>query len=91
MRKIEQEMLNAIKARRTWSSSNTQVVKGDTDILSVRLHGNTIAWVQPDGTVEVNEATFYNWPTRTTASRLRALGVTASIHKGAPCIDGKPL
>lgn len=91
MRKIEQDMLNAIKARSTWTSSNTQVIKGESGILSVRLHGHTIAWVHPDGTVEVNKAVFYNWPTRTTTSRLRALGVSASISKGAPCIDGKPL
>lgn len=91
MRKIEQEMLNAVRALRTWTSSNTQTVIGDHGILSILLHGHTIAWALKDGSIKVNKAVFYNWPTRTIASRLRALGVSASISKGAPCIDGKPL
>lgn len=91
MRKIEQEMLNAIKARKTWTGADTQVIKGDNDTLSIRLHGNTIAWVLKDGSIKVSKPVLYHWPTRTTCSRLRALGVNVSIRNGAPYLDGQRL
>ena len=49
-----------------------------------RAH-QTLAYVRP------NRNTFLEWPTRTTRSRLCALGVNASIKDFEPCIDGKAL
>lgn len=91
MRKIEQDMLNAVRAMRTWTSSNTQTIIGDHGVLSIRLHGHTIAWALKDGSIKVNKAVLYHWPTRTTCSRLRALGVSVCVRKGAPYLDGQEL
>jgi len=72
MRKIEQEMIRAIQQRKAWKKDNTEVMPFNNRI-DVFLHGNHIAHVQ-NGRVYANLATFYRWPTRTTCSRLRALG-----------------
>jgi hypothetical protein len=70
MRKIEIDMLQALNDNRTMHKQNTIV---DRD-LQVFLHGNHIATV--DGiTVNVNVDTLRKWPSPTTKSRLRALGV----------------
>ena len=50
MRKIEQQMINAIKSETDWKSGNTKVVNffndGDKCVVSsVFLHGNKIAEV----------------------------------------------
>jgi hypothetical protein len=65
----------------------------------VYLHGNHIAnyWhgdiaqgidLQGAGPVEVNIRTLKSWPTNTTKSRLRALGVNLTQKKGVLYIDG---
>ena len=48
MRKIEEQMNNAIRHRKNWSGSNTTVrcykKDGITTEVDVLLHGNCIAW-----------------------------------------------
>ena len=91
MRKIEQQMLAAIKAGRNWESGNTRVEK-DGPFMLVYLHGNLIAKHETnDQFTYFCPQAFIDRPTRTTVSRLRALGIGASIHKGAPCVNGNPI
>jgi hypothetical protein len=75
MRKIEKAMCLAIGQRKTWASNNTSVRPIDDVNVGVFLHGNHIADVNSNtGFVMVNMNTLAKWPTRTTKSRLRALG-----------------
>ena len=74
MHKIEVEMKAAVAKRRSWKSSNTEVV-ADSNTVKVYLHGNHIATVEGNN-VEANMDTINRWPTNTTLSRLRALGVS---------------
>ena len=75
MRKIEQQMWSAINNQANWRSGNTSVQRIDDVNMAVYLHGNHIADVNSrNGFVMVNTATLIQWPTRTTKSRLRALG-----------------
>ena len=71
MRKIEQQMIDAIKSRKNWSNSNTHTVYTEkANRVEVYLHGNHIATVANDG------LTLYSgggWFTPTTKSRLNAL------------------
>jgi hypothetical protein len=76
MRKIEQQMLQAIANRRDWRSSNTEVQcvtfphgGEDIDRVYVRLHGSTIAIITPD---EV-DASDCGWQTQ-----LQRVGLTLS-------------
>ncbi len=95
MRKIEQQMIKAIREGRNWESGNTKVVHsgGKIRYADVYLHDNHIAVATPN-TWDVhphanpNKNTFYVWPTVTTRSRLCALGVNASIKKGNAVLDG---
>ena len=75
MRKIDAEMKTAVAERRSWKSGNTEVV-ADSNTVKVYLHGNPIATVDESKNVEVNMDTVSRWPTNTTLSRLRALGVS---------------
>lgn len=96
MRKIEQQMMQAIRDRRDWQAGNTGVFFSDhvgnpyLDA-TVYLHANPIAEVLPDGTLNAVPDTYRRWPTATTASRLRALGVDACIRNGVAHIDGEPV
>lgn len=75
MRKIEFAMCLAAGQHRKWNNGNTAVVPIDDTNVAVYLHGNEIATVNSNtGFVMVNNATLARWPTRTTKSRLRALG-----------------
>ena len=103
MRKIEEQMIAAIREKRDWTSYNNAKGYPAMEVVHVRehginyadiyLHANLIATATPD-TWDVrpcanpNRAMFRNWPTTTTRSRLRALGVNASIKNGAAHIDG---
>jgi len=98
MRKIEQQMIDAVnKPNKThWQAGNTTVT-GRGHIKEIYLHGNHIATVTPFGNrgglegrsaVVVNEKTLCQWPTPTTCSRLRALGVKVQIKGGMPYLDG---
>lgn len=92
MRLIEQEMLEAIKHGRDWSKDNTRVepvqYTGGADVF---LHGHHIATVQRNGLTLVMTHTLRAWPTRTTMSRLRALGVDVCTRKGQVLLSGKPI
>jgi len=75
MRAIEKQMCEAVKERRTWGLDNTRVQNMDGINVAVYLFGNHIADVNTiTNEVKVNERTLATWPTRTTKSRLRALG-----------------
>lgn len=101
MRKIEQQMLSAIRTRTDWHGPNTAVhylPASETGNpfgprSEIFLHGNHIAsvWHNSPDVAETNRATFARWPTRTTVSRLRALGIDAAIRKGKPTINGKEI
>ena len=74
MRKIESQMIEAIKSETDWKSGNTKVVNffndGDKCVVSsVFLHGNKIAEVTD------TDMTIFDggWQTNTTKSRLNAL------------------
>ena len=73
MREIEKKMVNAVANKKDFSLGNTQVrnINGAT---FVALHGNLIY-------AKINGVQYYSnagWNTRTTASRLRALGANYS-------------
>ena len=90
MRKIEQDMLKAIRDRRDWKSGNTRVTFSEAQTLgagAVYLHGSPITIVMSDGTMRAVQDTFDKYTTRTTASRLRALGFGASIRGGEPHLE----
>lgn len=67
MRKIEQQMIAALREHRDWQSGNTAVTENG----NVSLHGNRIAEFVNIGSECM--VTFAGRKTRTTASRLRAI------------------
>ena len=70
MRKIEQQMNNAISNNKNWQSGNTSVTFDPaTNESTVRLHGNTIA-VVGDDFVQIFDG---GWQSNTTKSRLNAI------------------
>ena len=72
MRKIEQQMNNAISYKVDWSSSNTRVEFNDsTNCSSVFLHGHNIATV--DHSTNAVKISSCGWHTVTTKSRLNAI------------------
>ena len=89
MRVIEKEMLEAIKHGRAWAKDNTRVVVDAGDrryFVDVFLHGyhsaEVLCRMGCHDRVHINQTTLKNWPTRTTLSRLRALGVDVYTRKG---------
>lgn len=91
MRKIEQEMLDAIADGGSWSKDNTAVFYNEiTGLIKVYLHGHHIASRRAEMTGSqwtinvwsINYDTLREWPTRTTMSRLRALGFDVYTRKG---------
>lgn len=71
MRKIESQMLAALRARKKhWASGNTQVNCASDGNWDVTLHGNCIAYGLPDDSMYVSLA---GWPTPTTRSRVSAI------------------
>jgi len=98
MRQIETDMLEAIKHGKDWSKDNTRTVVDAgyrSYFVDVYLHGNHIAEVicrmGCDDIVKPNTATLRRWPTRTTMSRLSALGVDVCTRKGVVLLDGLPI
>ena len=69
MKKIEQAMVDAIKAGREFKSGNTEVIICGGSLFSVRLHGNAIARNHGRGW----EFSLAGWNTVTTRSRINAL------------------
>ena len=88
MRKVEQQMLQAITDRKDWVSANTGVFMENAGNpygprAEVYLHGQHIAsyWYE-SGDLDVDERTLARYPTVTTKSRLRALGANVYTKKG---------
>ena len=70
MRKIEQQMNNAVANNKNWQSANTSVHYNEENGVSiVRLHGNKIAEIGDDY-LQIFDG---GWQTTTTKSRLNAL------------------
>ena len=70
MRKIEQQMINAINNNQDWQSANTSVhFNEETGASIVRLHGNKIAEVGDDYLTLFDAG----WQSNTTKSRLNAI------------------
>lgn len=92
MRKIEQQMLNAVRSKAIrFVCGNTWVSGGDT-ASQVFLHNNHIATFHHDtGELDVNTYTLRKWPTKTTISRLRALGAKVETRKGVVYVDGESI
>ena len=75
MRKIEREMVNALRERKDWAKDNTSVrwgtdYRGEAEA-HVYLHGNLIARYWPDVSELVVD--HCGWETVTTKSRLNAI------------------
>lgn len=94
MRKIEQQMLNAIESKRNWQGDNTlvHIENGRGNPCGLRaeiyLHGNHIAdyWYASND-LDVDVKTLRQWQTATTKSRLRALGADVVTRKGVTYLD----
>lgn len=89
MRVIEKKMLNAIEQGRNFTLDNTHV-KIDANTAHVFLHGNHIASVT-NGNVRVNVNTLRAYPTPTTKSRLRALGVNVYTKNFVTFLNGEEI
>ena len=90
MRKIEREMTTAVFLRRNWRNANTEV-KIDGDTALIYLHGHHIATVNYFGSIEANVDTLRRFPTNTTKSRLRALGVDVYTKNHVTYLNGEPV
>ena len=77
MRKIEQQMIQAIKGNKAWRSGNTEVTLGNDGVSYVFLHGNLIAEVD-DTSITVFDG---GWQSNTTKSRLNAICNAFCIDK----------
>ena len=69
MRKIEAQMVKAIRDNKGWKSGNTEVALVDEGLSCVYLHGNKIAEVGEDFITLFDGG----WRTATTKSRLNAI------------------
>ncbi len=86
MRKIEQQMIAAIRQGKNWQGGNTTVSAPTLGEWSVHLHGNMITVGSDKGL----RFTLAGWPTPTTRSRVNAL-LREFIHANA-CVyqsDGR--
>lgn len=98
MRKIEQQMLQAVHGKADkWTCDNTSVFYISASESGnphgarseVYLHGNHIADFWHDSqTLEVDARTLAQWPSNTTKSRLRALGANVTTKAGRTYLDG---
>ena len=72
MRKIEEQLVSAIKENRNWGKSNTMIcVDGGGFRQRVYLHGNLIAVIDNlTKTIRINSC---SWKTPTTKSRLNVI------------------
>jgi len=82
MKVVEKNMVEALNTNSNYKCGNTEVRDG-----SVYLFGNHIATKVGDDVIP-NLATLTNWPTRTTQSRLRALGVDVYQRDYNTYVDG---
>jgi hypothetical protein len=84
-RKIEDAMIQAIKAHRNWTSGNTQVQAMCDGTVMVFLHSHQIAQIGND----TAHWTLAGWNTATTRSRINAMA-RAFGWRSARCIKGEP-
>jgi hypothetical protein len=97
MRKIEKRMLKAIENKENFRLSNTGVFYEDVNTKygprsEVYLWGNHIGdYWHDEKKFDVNIRTLLEWPSVTTISRLRALGVDVQQKNWKLYIDGKEI
>ena len=94
MRRIEEQMVDAVENKNNWVKDNTSVhYIPDCDYSDIYLHGHMIATKYHYGkeSIEVNVSVLQDWPTVTTKSRLRALGVNVTTKAGVTYLDGKAI
>jgi len=90
MRQIEERMVEAVNFGIPFQENNTTVTI-DFNTAHVFLFGNHIASVVNGGTPIVNLDTLREYPTSTTKSRLRALGVDVYTKKGITFVNGEEI
>ena len=91
MRLIEQQMWAAITTKANqWAKDNTDVMYiPQLDQTYIYLHGHQIAlYDHKEARAIPNLDTLAEWPTVTTKSRLRALGVDVYTRKGVTYVNG---
>lgn len=101
MRKIESQILAAIKAKRSICLGNTSVeylpelnepTHARIEYAKIYLHGNHIAsYTYSHDKFDYNPTTLAQWPTPTTKSRLRALGINVYTRKGHTYVNDKKI
>lgn len=99
MRKIEQLIWAAIKAKKSITLGNSRVdylpeldtpMHSRIEYAKIYLHGHHIAsYTYSMNRVDYNPVTLASWPTRTTKSRLRALGVNVYTKKGKTFVNDR--
>ena len=91
MRLIEEQMIEAVATKVAWSKDNTRVrYSSDDNTSHIRLYGHHIAYYDHNsGEIVPNVATLAHWPTVTTKSRLRALGVNVYTRKGITYVNDR--
>ena len=91
MRLIESQMNQAINAKSNWSKDNTEVIYfANSDVSMVFLHGHKIAvFDHYNDEIIADINTLSSWPTRTTKSRLRSLGIDVYTRKNITYVNGK--
>lgn len=88
MRKLEQQMMQAIQSNSPGAFGNTSVGRDadNPNVMVVRLHGNHIASIKIAGGCIlgrwINLRMLDDYPTQTTLSRLRAMGFRVRKAKG---------
>ena len=86
MNKLEQQMVDAVNGRHNWGSGNT-IVTLQGSCVCVYLWGNCI-YRRVDGREYFNHC---GWITKTTMSRLRALGADVKMKKSVAVLEGLPM
>lgn len=89
MRKIEERMVHAVITGKSWAESNTQVACDDNGYYSVYLWGNCIARGRKG--YSPSAINLCGWNTKTTHSRIRALGVMVSNRNWIPYIGDRKI
>jgi hypothetical protein len=89
MRKLEQKMVAALNSAENFNGGNTTVIfDKNTNQSSIFLHGHLIAeYNHKRCAVYANIETLMHYPTLTTKSRLRALGVNVYTKKGVTYLN----
>ena len=91
MRLIESQMNQAINSKSNWSKDNTEVIYfANSDVSMVFLHGHKIAvFDHYNDEIIADINTLSSWPTRTTKSRLRSLGIDIYTRKGITYLNDR--